>query len=340
MTDQGIIAPLILFVDDEAVVVKYFQRAIDALAPVITANSVEEGRRMLDEHAHTLAVLVSDQRMPGGYGNELLHYARTRYPDIVRILTTAYSELEHTIEAVNQGQIHRYIQKPWEISALRMELKQALELAALRKDHSRLLREKMTVRQKQIVSHRIGALHSLCVSLAASPQILPIEVYLAAAAIVGVEAAEPDWLLTDYSDLISAEAHRSGQFGHDVRNKLADIRRRFPDQQGKDVLTLLPEMIEAEISADGTIDFPDRRNFAEFLETPSNAPISSKHAAWLAFLIWLHDSGCSLRLTKPETGVQCGLYASVTPTPDKLAEWIEQFSDMLVLNKKENARFI
>lgn len=101
ITNQTITAPQILFVDDEATAVKYFQRA----APVVTGSSVEEGKRLLDEHASTLLVLVSDQRMPGGYGNELLLYARTKYPHIVRILTTAYSELEQTVKAVNQGQI-------------------------------------------------------------------------------------------------------------------------------------------------------------------------------------------------------------------------------------------
>ena len=121
---------------------------------------------MLDAHADTICVLVSDQRMPGAYGNELLFYARERYPHIVRILSTAYSEIEHTVEAVNQGQIHRYIQKPWEITALRMALKQALELAKLRWEHAQLLREKLLIRQKQTVSNRIGSVYTLCASLA------------------------------------------------------------------------------------------------------------------------------------------------------------------------------
>jgi len=57
-------APAILYVDDEATALKYFQRALGSLAPVYVAESVEEGKRMLDEHADEIAVLVSDQRMP------------------------------------------------------------------------------------------------------------------------------------------------------------------------------------------------------------------------------------------------------------------------------------
>jgi len=323
-------APLILFVDDEATAVKYFQRAIDALAPVVTASTVAEGKRMLDEHAQTLAVVVSDQRMPGGYGNELLHYARTQYPHIVRILTTAYSELEHTVEAVNQGQIHRYIQKPWEISALRMELKQALELAALRKDHAQLLREKLTVRQMQTISNRIGTLYTLCASISGPGDFLPVETYLAAASAADVTPSEPNWLLMDYADLVSAEATRSGTFGFAVRNKLAELTQRHSNGTGADASALLPEILEGRvnISTDGAATFADVRFLAEFLETPCDAAVSAQHASWLAFLIWLHSEGCGLSVSKVESGLQCRTEASVNPIPGpRIAEWIDQFCD-------------
>jgi two-component system probable response regulator PhcQ len=330
MTDYGITAPLILFVDDEATTAKYFQRTIDSLAPVVTAATVEQGKCLLDEHAQTLMVLVSDQRMPGGYGNELLEYARLNYPHIVRILTTAYSELEHTVEAVNQGQIHRYIQKPWEISALRMELKQALDLAKLSREHAQLLREKLIVLQKQTIANRIGTLHTLCASLAGVEEFLPVENYLAAAAVVGVHPPEPDWRAVDYSDLLSAEAYRSGHFGHAVCNRLAEIRQRYQHCKGEDALKVLSELLvgKVQVSGDATVVFSDELIFSEFLETPSHAVVSSEHASWLALLIWLYGLGWSLQLTKLETGVQCRLEKSVKPVSQaRLANWIDQFCD-------------
>jgi len=288
MTDSTPDFPAILFVDDEATAVKYFQRAVGALAPVATASSVEEGMRLLDTHADTLAVLVSDQRMPGKYGNELLRYARDRYPHVVRILTTAYSELEHTVDAINQGQIHRYIKKPWEISALRIELKQILEFANLRKERDHLMREKLLVRQKQIVSNRIGTLNVLCSALLAPrhrelealsrvdwrgeqgasyrprandsiPPVLhdeapvtehawPMESYLAAALAVGIHMPEPDWFLMDYSDLVSAEAMRAGAFGHTLRNQLAQIQQRYPGYAGEQAWEVLPELLPGEVA--------------------------------------------------------------------------------------------
>jgi two-component system probable response regulator PhcQ len=328
ISNQAITAPQILFVDDEATAVKYFQRAINSLAPVITGSSVEEGKRLLDEHASTLLVLVSDQRMPGGYGNELLLYALTKYPHIVRILTTAYSELEQTVEAVNQGQIHRYIQKPWEISAIRMELKQALDLANLRKEHAQLLREKMMVWKKLIVSNRIGTLYTICASLATSTDVLPIEVYLSTAHSAGITLpAEPDWHAMDYSDIVSVESIRSGQFGHAVRKSLMEIKQHYQNNQGTDGLRVLAEVLKGkvQISDNGVAAFSDMQNFSEFLEARSDAKISTQHASWLAFLIWLHDAGYTLRLKNLETGIHFTLESFEMPkSPVSLVHWIGQ----------------
>ncbi|MEG2962075.1 MAG: response regulator [Janthinobacterium sp.] len=322
---QGL--PTILYVDDEANALKYFQRAIAPLANVLTATSVEEGKRILDEQAEHIAVLVSDQRMPGAYGNELLSYAWDRHPHIVRILTTAYSELEHTVEAVNQGQIHRYIQKPWDIAALRMELKQALELARLRNEHAQLLREKLMVRQRQAVANRIGTLYALCASLAGPEQQLPVEAYLSAALTAGVTPPEPDWLLMDYADLVSSEAFRSTAFAAAVRQQLDTLEREHPGRGVEQAIDMLAPVFGAALqNQGGTALFLDGRLLTEFLETPTTTPVSSIHAFWLASLLWLARRGWSLQLSKTELGLQ-GKVVQAEPalTPDHLAAWIEQF---------------
>src|SRR5450830_1573676 len=322
---QGL--PTILYVDDEANALKYFQRAIAPLANVLTATSVEEGKRILDAQAERIAVLVSDQRMPGAYGNELLSYCWDRHPHIVRILTTAYSELEHTVEAVNQGQIHRYIQKPWDIAALRMELKQALELARLRNEHAQLLREKLMVRQRQAVANRIGTLYALCASLAGPEQQLPVEAYLSAALTAGVTPPEPDWLAMDHADLVSSEAFRSTAFAAAVRQQLDTLEH---DHAGPGVEQAI-ELLQAEFGAalqdrGGTALFLEPRCLTEFLETPTGTPVSAVHAYWLAGLLWLARRGWSLQLNASEHGLQ-GRLVQAEPAlkPDHLAAWIEQF---------------
>ena len=146
----------ILYVDDEAMALKYFERLVSPLAPVLTANSVEAGRAVLREHGADIAVLVCDQRMPGEQGNALLRHTREYYPGIVRMLTTAYSELGDAIEAINTGEIYRYINKPWELESLRADLKNALELADLRSERDALMRDKLLAQQGQLLAQRLA----------------------------------------------------------------------------------------------------------------------------------------------------------------------------------------
>jgi len=322
--------PAILFVDDEATAVKYFQRAIGQLAPVVTGGSVEEGKALLDAHADSLAVLVSDQRMPGEYGNELLRYARERYPHIVRILTTAYSELDQTVEAVNQGQIHRYIKKPWDITALRMELKQALELAGLRKERDQLLREKLSVLQKQTVATRVGMVQALCASLIGPGRFQPVETYLAGTSLAGARNAEPDWQRLDYADLVGAESQRSGTFGHAVGKRLVELRGRLAGKGAADAVAVLAETLgDGAVRRDGdTVTWLAPSVLGEFVGNPVGEVVSAGHADWLAVLLWIEEAGGALKLQREadaisaRAGVRTETFAS-----DRLAVWIEQLSD-------------
>lgn len=328
MTHQHVNSPLILFVDDEETAVKYFQRAIGALAPVVTAGSVAEGKRMLDQYADSLAVLVSDQRMPGGYGNELLHYARDRYPHMVRILTTAYSELEQTIEAVNQGQIHRYIQKPWDITVLRMELKQSLDLAGLRKEHGGLLVQKREVAQKQLVSSRIGVLHTLCIGLLGRGHDAPLETYLSAAHKIGVTSPVPNWAQHDYFDLVSVEAVRNGEFAFALRQCLQQLQQRYAAMVADQALDVLLELLPGKVlpGTAGGVILIDESYLCEFLAAPIAAPVSGEHINWLAYLLWLDGLDASLQISRSEVGLQCRVVPlDSAPVVMRLAAWIEQF---------------
>jgi two-component system, probable response regulator PhcQ len=320
----------IIFVDDEATAVKYFQRAIGSLAPVLTGGSVEEGKALLDAHGDKVAVLVSDQRMPGEFGNELLRYASERYPHVVRILTTAYSEIDQTVAAINLGHIHRYIKKPWDIAALRMELRQALELADLRKERDQLLREKLGVLQKQTLATRIGLIRTLSATLIGSERFQPVETYLAAAVLADVQSSEPDWLLLDYSDLVAAESSRGGTFGNMVAAKLAELRNRRAGSSAGDAVAAMAETLEeggirVRREADALV-WDELAALAEFLGEPANQAVSTRHAVWLASLLWLDANDFALEPVREGDSV------AFRPTPyrtefpaDRLATWIEQF---------------
>lgn len=132
----------ILYVDDEEMALKYFSQAFSKNFDVITSNSAESAREILKEKSDEIAVLLTDQRMPNEMGVKLLEYARTEYPHIIRLLTTAYTDIKDAIDAVNNGEIYRYITKPWDIVELNKQLSNAIHLYLAKQHEQDLLNEK------------------------------------------------------------------------------------------------------------------------------------------------------------------------------------------------------
>jgi len=148
----------VLFVDDEEKAQKYFRMAYANHFPVLTASNVPEALDVLAEHGERIAILVTDQRMPGQQGVDLLKRAREDWPGIVRILTTAYSDLDNAIAAVNRGEILRYVTKPWDIQALRADLRHAMDFFLLRRERDLLMAEKLSVLRNMAHSDRLRGL--------------------------------------------------------------------------------------------------------------------------------------------------------------------------------------
>jgi two-component system, probable response regulator PhcQ len=148
----------VLFVDDEDKARKYFSLAMNGEFNVRTASSAAEALELLELHGTDTAIIVSDQRMPEITGVELLKSVREQYPHIVRLLTTAYTDIEDAIAAINRGEVLRYIQKPWDISTLQSELRQAMHYFQLRHERDSLLEEKLSVRQRLVEVERINQL--------------------------------------------------------------------------------------------------------------------------------------------------------------------------------------
>lgn len=148
----------VLFVDDEEKALKYFCKAVGGRVPVFTAANIDAAKEILKTKSDEIAVVISDQRMPGGNGVELLKWIRSQYPAIVRLLTTAYSDLNDAIEAINRGEIYRYIQKPWRVESLQAEVKGAFDYFQLQRERDLLLAEKLSTRQRMTGIERIGQL--------------------------------------------------------------------------------------------------------------------------------------------------------------------------------------
>jgi two-component system, probable response regulator PhcQ len=117
----------ILYIDDEEKSLVNFSRVFRNKFNILSAASASEGYRLLEEHRDEIALLMTDQRMPGEKGVDFLKRARQLQPKAVRILTTAYSDFDVAIEAVNSGAISKLITKPWDIPQLETILREACD---------------------------------------------------------------------------------------------------------------------------------------------------------------------------------------------------------------------
>lgn len=286
----------ILYVDDEAIALKYFERLVGPLAPVLTAGSVEEGRAVLSVHAAEIAVLVCDQRMPGERGNELLRHARQHYPHIVRMLTTAYSEIGEAIDAINTGEIYRYIAKPWELEGLRADLKNALELAVLRSERDELVRDKLMAQQAGLMAGRLGALLVVAAGVNDAVCEQALNRFAQAALCLGGVSVEVDWNRWDHADLQQAEARRSVVLGSMLRQQVQQFGVLTNDV---DALMRLQPIVGGMVQ-DGQLRVQQTTPFTALLTAPAGADVVPEDAGWLAWLLWtagrfgLHSSDGSL----------------------------------------------
>jgi two-component system, probable response regulator PhcQ len=148
----------ILYVDDEEMSLKYFTRAFQNQFQILTAANAKDGYQLLEQHRDTIALIMTDQRMPGEQGVQFLARARQLHPRAIRILTTAYSDLEVAVDAVNSGAIYKYVTKPWEVPDLEITLKRALEFFMVQRERDFLMREKLSALHKMMITDRVLSL--------------------------------------------------------------------------------------------------------------------------------------------------------------------------------------
>lgn len=126
----------ILYIDDEVNNLAAFKANFRKDYEIHTAESAAEGRKILENNE--IEIILTDQRMPEMTGVEFLESIVTEFPDPIRILLTGYTDMQALIDAVNKGQIYRYLNKPWNEEELKMFINQAFELYSLRKENSEL----------------------------------------------------------------------------------------------------------------------------------------------------------------------------------------------------------
>lgn len=114
----------IMIVDDEPANLRLLERLFRHDYTVLTAESGADALSLLEQN--DVALIITDQRMPGMSGIELLKKTTAIRPHMVRIILTGYTDVESLVEAINDGQVYRYVTKPWNNDDLRLTVRRAL----------------------------------------------------------------------------------------------------------------------------------------------------------------------------------------------------------------------
>ncbi|SMX30673.1 sigma-54-dependent transcriptional regulator [Actibacterium lipolyticum] len=128
--------PTILLVDDEEHSLSSMRMALEDDFDCLTASNADEAWALLDDNY--VQVIFCDQRMPGKTGVTFLTDVRERWPDIVRIIITGYTEANDMVAAINDAGIYQFLTKPWHPDQLLLAARNAVRLFQLSRDHERM----------------------------------------------------------------------------------------------------------------------------------------------------------------------------------------------------------
>jgi two-component system repressor protein LuxO len=146
MTEQSNAS--ILFVDDEMDILRALKRVVhDMNLNVYTASTAEEGLNIIQKNH--IDIVISDKNMPGMNGNEFLQKVAEEWPDTIRMMLTAYTELSDVITAVNSGKIWGYMKKPWDNKELKISIQQAINYREVLAERSLLRRTLAHIQAKR-----------------------------------------------------------------------------------------------------------------------------------------------------------------------------------------------
>jgi two-component system, probable response regulator PhcQ len=193
----------ILYVDDEVMSLKYFRANFEDRFRIMTAPSAAEAFRLFELHKDDIGILIADQRMPSTTGVELLEKVRQQRPKMIRMLATAYSDLDAAVAAVNTGAIYKYISKPWDIRELEINLMRAMEFFIIQGERDALLREKLSALHRLMMTDRLISLGLLACGLGHHLRnaLVAVRVFLDLAPLTNVDIERvnnPDYWLAFY----------------------------------------------------------------------------------------------------------------------------------------------
>ncbi len=247
MSEPHEISATILFVDDETNILSALKRLFRPIGyRIFTAESGAQGLEIMERE--TVDLVVSDMRMPEMNGAQFLEVVRNRWPDTVRILLTGYAEIDATIDAINKGQIYRYVSKPWEDGDIKLIVKHALQLKILEREKQHL--EELTRRQNEELKDLNLNLEKKV--LARTEEVRQTMAFLEAAH----EKLKKSFIISVrvFSNLI--EMRNPGKSGHSRR--VADLARTLAQNIGMSAAEVQNTFIAGLLLDIGKIGLPDR----------------------------------------------------------------------------------
>ena len=126
----------ILIVDDEPEILDLLRKILEGLdCQVVQANNLTQAREAVRQHGN-LSAIVCDQRLPDGVGLDFFRETKTTHPNVVRILITGFVEMEVALAAINDGEIFRFVTKPFRREELEPVVKQSVERSGIRTGRS------------------------------------------------------------------------------------------------------------------------------------------------------------------------------------------------------------
>jgi two-component system probable response regulator PhcQ len=155
----------ILYVDDEEKSLRYFRQIFEDEYVIHTATNAADGFRILEEHGARIGILLTDQRMPGESGVELMERARRLQPNVIRILVTAYTDYDSAVKAVNEGRAWRYLHKPVDPEHFTLVLRDGMEAYLTLLNRERLLHEKADDLRTQLIADKVSGMGILAEGL-------------------------------------------------------------------------------------------------------------------------------------------------------------------------------
>src|SRR5262245_16574510 len=223
--------PLVLYVDDERPNRIVFERSFGAKFRV---KAVADGNEALDMlRRETVAVLLTDQRMPVMTGDDLLRRVKRDHPDVVRVVMTAYADIEPILAAINEGLVARYILKPWNPEEVEQLLNWAIAAWQFSRDSAALQHRLLETERLATLGSIVGAVvHDLnqpvvsmlmnCDRLTYLADASPIVARMASTANLGEKDRElVNDLVAELAEIVGEVAHSANH----MRGMTADLHQ-------------------------------------------------------------------------------------------------------------------